>query len=153
MDTMFCVAESKEVSGEKGCFTNRPWKKGEILERILLADVLKDIIHIDDFMPLSDLESSKYCYRFSGDLVHFCQNKRIVTDYINHSKSPNVLIYMGCTIALRDIVPGEEILADYRFLMHERFDMDCGSYSVKGFSAAEADREFIKACSELHAVV
>ena len=51
---------------------------------------------------------------------------------------------------MRDIMPGEEILADYRFLMHERFEMDCGSYSVKGLPAAEADREFLKICAELN---
>jgi hypothetical protein len=56
---------------------------------------------------------------------------------------------MGRTYALRDISADEELLADYRFLMHERFSMDCGTYTVKGFSAAEADREYIRAVSQL----
>ena len=149
MDSSFFVSESKEVPGENGCFTSKAWKKGEVLERILIDRVLSNIMHIDQFMPLSEHESSRYCYRFSGDLVHFSPVDRLITDYINHGNHPNVLIYMGCTIALRDIMPGEEILADYRFLMHERFEMDCGSYSVKGLPAAEADKEFLKVCAEL----
>jgi SET domain-containing protein len=147
---MFCVAESKEVPGEQGCYTRKEWKRGEVLERILIDDVLHNIMHIDDFMPQADHESSKYCYRFSGDLVHFSPINRLLTDYINHSQKPNVVIYMGCTIAMRDIFPGEEILADYRFLMHERFEMDCGSFSVKGLPAADADREFLRMCAEIH---
>ena len=151
MNSPFYVGESKEVPGEKGCFSGRAWKKGEVLERILIEDVLRNIMHVDEFMPLSEHESSRYCYRFSGDLLHFSRKDRLVTDYINHSNSPNVLIYMGCTIAMRDILPGEEILADYRFLMHERFEMDCGSYSVRGLPAAEADREFLRMCAEISA--
>ena len=151
MNSQFYVAESKEVPGEKGCFSGRAWKKGEVLERILIEDVLRNIMHVDEFMPLSEHESSRYCYRFSGDLLHFSSKDRLVTDYINHSNFPNVLIYMGCTMAMRDIMPGEEILADYRFLMHERFEMDCGSYSVRGLPAAEADREFLRMCAEISA--
>jgi hypothetical protein len=149
MENYFYSAESKEVPGEQGCYTLRSWKKGEILERISLDDVLHNIMHIDDFMILADHPSSKYGYRFSGDLVHFSPEIRLITDYINHSQNPNVLIYMGCTIAMRDISPDEEILADYRFLMHEQFEMDCGSYAVRGLSSKEADAEFLRVCSEL----
>ncbi|MGL4369486.1 MAG: SET domain-containing protein-lysine N-methyltransferase [Spirochaetota bacterium] len=151
MESFFYDAESKEVPGEKGCYTSRAWNKGDVLERIVLDNVLHNIMHIDDFIPLSGKETSKYCYRFSGDLVHYSQEKRLITDYINHSNCPNVLIYMGCTLALRDISPGEEILADYRFLMHECFEMDCGGYSVRGLPGADADREFLRMCAELKA--
>ena len=151
MEHFFYESESLEVPGEKGCFTTRAWNRGDVLERIVLDDVLHNILHIDDFMDLSEHPTAKYCYRFSGDLVHYSQEKRLITDYINHSQKPNVIIYMGCTIALSQISPGDEILADYRFLMHERFEMDCGAYSVKGFAAKDADREFLRVCADLKA--
>ena len=145
----FYSSLSKEVSGEQGCFTSKSWRKGEILEYIPLEKVLENIIHIDEFMAHSKHPSAKYGYRYSGDLVHFHSEKRLVTDYINHSKTPNVLIYMGITIALKDISAGEELLADYRFLMHEKFTMDCGEYCVSGFNAFDADREFSRILIEL----
>ncbi|HEY1405713.1 MAG TPA: hypothetical protein VF857_03805, partial [Spirochaetota bacterium] len=61
----------------------------------------------------------------------------------------NVVIYMGYTIALRGIASGEEILADYRFLMHESFTMDCGVYNVGGLSAKDAEREFLRLLNDL----
>jgi SET domain-containing protein len=145
----FYSSLSNEVPGEQGCFTSKKWKKGEILEYIPLQQVLGNIIHIDEFMAHSENQSAKYGYRYSGDLVHYSAEKRLVTDYINHSQNPNVLIYMGITIAIRDISVNEELLADYRFLMHEKFTMDCGEYCVSGLKAQEADREFSRMLAEL----
>jgi hypothetical protein len=145
----FYSSLSNEVPGEQGCFTSKNWLKGEILEFIPIQQVLSNIIHIDDFLAHGDQPTAKYGYRYSGDLVHYSSDKRIVTDYINHSKNPNVLIYQGITIALRDISAGEELLADYRFLMHEKFTMDCGEYCVSGLNAIEADREFCRMLAEL----
>jgi len=145
----FYSSLSKEVSGEKGCFTSKSWNKGEILEYIPLERVLLNIVHIDKFVAQSEHPSAKYGYRYSGDLVHYSSETRIVTDFINHSQNPNVLIYMGITIALRDISADEEILADYRFLMHEKFTMDCGEYYVSGLNALDADREFCRMLAEL----
>jgi SET domain-containing protein len=145
----FYVSLSKEVSGEQGCFLALPCKKGTVLEYIPLEKAFPHLLHIDEFMDFCDHDLSRFCYRYSGDLVHFSANIRLDTDYINHSQTPNVLIYMGMTIALRDIGAEEEILADYRFLMHERFTMLCGDYSVKGYSAQQADKEFIHLAAEL----
>jgi hypothetical protein len=145
----FFVDSSREVPGEKGCFTSRGWERGEILERITLDDALPNLMHVDNYIPISAGESAKYGYRYAGDLIHYSPERRIVTDFINHSRKPNVVIYMGYTIALRNIAPGEEILADYRFLMHSRFKMDCGVYSVEGMNAAEADREFVRVLHDL----
>jgi SET domain-containing protein len=149
MEKSFYVSSSKEVPGEQGCFLTSSCKKGAVLEFIPLERALPHLLHIDEFMDFCDHDLSRFCYRYSGDLVYFSANTRLDTDYINHSQNPNVLIYMGLTIALRDINAEEEILADYRFLMHERFTMLCGDYSVKGFSAQQADKEFILVAAEL----
>ena len=145
----FYVGESREVPGESGCFTSRRWERGEILERITLDEALPNLMHIENYIPISGGESAKYGYRYAGDMIHFSPERRIVTDFINHSRTPNVVIYMGYTIALRTIESGEEILADYRFLMHEHFTMDCGVYSVGGLSAADAEREFLHLVDDL----
>lgn len=149
MKKPFYVSSSKEVQGEQGCFLASSCRKGEVLELIPLEKALPHLLHIDEFMDFCDHDLSRFCYRYSGDLVFFSADTRLDTDFINHSKTPNVLIYMGMTIALRDIHAEEEILADYRFLMHERFTMLCGDYSVKGFSSQQADKEFIRAAAEL----
>ncbi len=145
----FYMGDSREVPGEQGCYTSRHWERGEILERISLDEALPNLMHIENYIPISGGESAKYGYRYSGNLIHFSPERRLVTDFINHSRKPNVVIYMGYTIALRAIEPGEEILADYRFLMHESFTMDCGIYSVGGLPAAEAEREFLHLMTEL----
>lgn len=148
-DSLFYASASKEVPGEQGCFLAKPCKKGTILETIPFEQAFLNLIHIDEFMTFCEHPLSRFCYRYSGDILHFNSGQRLITDYINHSQNPNLLIYLGQTYALRDISADEELLADYRFLMHERFSMDCGSFTVKGFSAAEADREFIRAVTEL----
>jgi hypothetical protein len=145
----FLVNESIEVPGEKGCFAGRCWSKGEILEFISPQKAQPNLMHINLYLPFSENENAKYGYRYKGDMVHFSSDKRIITDYINHSNNPNVVIYRGYTIALCDIEQGQEILADYRFLMHEKFTMDCGSYAVTGFPAHEAESLFWQCVDEL----
>jgi hypothetical protein len=148
-DSVFYVSASKEVPGEQGCFLAKPCKKGTVLESISFEQALPNLIHIDKFMTFCEHPLSRFCYRYSGDILHFNSEQRLVTDYINHSQNPNLLIYLGQTYALRDISADEELCADYRFLMHERFSMDCGSFTIQGFSAADADKEFVRATSEL----
>ncbi len=148
-DSGLYVDSSLEVPGERGCFTSCRYERGSIIERISLEDALPHLIHIDEYLLLSNDDEAKYGYRYAGDMILYRRNERIVSDYMNHSKNCNVVIYLGYTIALRAIRSGEEILADYRFLMHEKFKMDCGSYCVEGLPAREAELEFLRICTDL----
>jgi len=80
------------------------WVKDE-LDRIILKEDLKNLTP-------SNLENLlKYSYRNSlGDYV-FCWD---LTRYVNHSYRPNsILTPLGFEIAIRDILPGEEVTNDY----------------------------------------
>jgi hypothetical protein len=85
----------------KGTIT---WVKDE-LDRIIPKEDLK-------IMSAANLENLlKYSYRnSSGDYV-FCWD---LTRYVNHSYSPNsMLTTLGFEIAIKDILPGEEMTNDY----------------------------------------
>ena len=80
------------------------WVKDE-LDRIIPKEELGN-------MSAANLENLlKYSYRNSaGDYV-FCWD---LTRYVNHSYSPNsMLTTMGFEIAIKDILPGEEMTNDY----------------------------------------
>ena len=75
---------------------------------------------LDRIVPKEDLEKLnpanlenllKYSYRnYRGDYV-FCWD---LTRYVNHSYRPNsILTPLGFEIAIRDILPGEEVTNDY----------------------------------------
>ena len=85
----------------KGTIT---WVKDE-LDRIFPKEDLK-------IMSAANLENLlKYSYRnSSGDYV-FCWD---LTRYVNHSYNPNsMLTTLGFEIAIKDILPGEEMTNDY----------------------------------------
>lgn len=63
-------------------------------------------------------------------------------EYINHSFSPTMLYHLGVCYALRDIAPGDELTADYRYFLAEqdvcRFtDSETGRL-VDGYGPREA---------------
>jgi hypothetical protein len=85
----------------KGTIT---WVKDE-LDRIIPKEDLK-------LMSAANLENLlKYSYRNSlGDYV-FCWD---LTRYVNHSYNPNsMLTTLGFEIAIKDILPGDEMTNDY----------------------------------------
>lgn len=55
--------------------------------------------------------------------------------YVNHSFNPSGLWHLGFIFATRDLVEGEEITADYRFLVND--------HEVLPFRDAETGREII----------
>lgn len=105
--------ELKFVSPEigYGIFATALIPKGTIT---WVKDELDRIIPKEDLgkMSAANLENLlKYSYRNSaGDYV-FCWD---LTRYVNHSYNPNsMLTTMGFEIAIRDILPGEEMTNDY----------------------------------------
>ena len=85
----------------KGTIT---WVKDE-LDRILLKDELAT-------MTPANLENlMKYSYRNAQGNYVFCWD---LTRYVNHSYRPNsMLTSLGFEIAIKDILPGEEVTNDY----------------------------------------
>ena len=105
--------ELKFVSPEigYGIFATAFIPKGTIT---WVKDELDRIIPKEDLGKMSAANQEnllKYSYRNSaGDYV-FCWD---LTRYVNHSYNPNsMLTTMGFEIALRDILPGEEMTNDY----------------------------------------
>lgn len=105
--------ELKFVSPEigYGIFATALIPKGSIT---WVKDELDRIIPKEDLGKMSPANQEnllKYSYRNSaGDYV-FCWD---LTRYVNHSYNPNsMLTTMGFEIALRDILPGEEMTNDY----------------------------------------
>jgi hypothetical protein len=85
----------------KGTIT---WVKDD-LDRVIPKDTLIT-------MTQANLENLlKYSYRNSQGNYVFCWD---LTRYVNHSYKPNsMLTAMGFEIAIRDILPGEEMTNDY----------------------------------------
>lgn len=56
--------------------------------------------------------------RLYGNFFYYLdQDQDHPSAFINHSDQPNVLLFMSFVFALRDINPGEEIMADYRLIV------------------------------------
>ncbi|MBA2403857.1 MAG: SET domain-containing protein [Bdellovibrionales bacterium] len=85
----------------KGTIT---WVKDELDRIIPKEDVAK--------MTASNLENlMKYSYRNAKGNYVFCWD---LTRYVNHSYQPNsMLTALGFEIAIKDILPGEEMTNDY----------------------------------------
>ena len=105
--------ELKFVSNEigYGIFASALIPKGTItwvkddLDRVIPKETLSK-------MTQANLENLlKYSYRNSQGNYVFCWD---LTRYVNHSYKPNsMLTAMGFEIAIRDILPGEEMTNDY----------------------------------------
>lgn len=105
--------ELKFVSAEigYGIFASALIPKGTItwvkddLDRVIPKETLSN-------MTQANLENLlKYSYRNSQGNYVFCWD---LTRYVNHSYKPNsMLTAMGFEIAIRDILPGEEMTNDY----------------------------------------
>lgn len=85
----------------KGTIT---WVKDELDRIVFKEDLAK--------MTQANLENLlKYSYRNSNGNYVFCWD---LTRYVNHSYTPNsMLTTFGFEIAIRDILPGEEMTNDY----------------------------------------
>jgi hypothetical protein len=87
------IRDSK-ITGEKGLFSTKPYKKGETIY-ILSGDIYdkptRETIHIGD---------NKHIYDKNGI-------------YINHSFNPNILVKGYEIVALCDIIEGDELSFNY----------------------------------------
>ncbi len=61
--------------------------------------------------------------RYVNDYFLFTDAKPRYENYINHSFDPNILYHCGVCFALKDIADGDELTADYTYLLSETDDL------------------------------
>jgi len=62
--------------------------------------------------PAAQKQVSRYAYSYPRSRRYFLSSDD--DRFTNHSDTPNTHFVDGCTIAARDIEPGEELTTDYR---------------------------------------
>lgn len=105
-----------------GLFAAEPVEAGTVVWRFDPSiDIRLDKTQIDELVPASREQITKYTYREQGtDLYVLCGDD---ARFFNHSPIPNCIDVCECgngvTIAARDIAAGEELTCDYSL-----FDQD-----------------------------
>ena len=110
---------------KKGMFAKELIHKGEIVYikggHIITRDEIYSSNVINSYLPISD----EY---FMGAITP--EEEEEIKLYNNHSCDPNCGLHGEITfVAIRDIMPGEELTVDYAFIDNEdyRFECMCGS--------------------------
>ena len=95
------IKKSKIGQFEKGVFSNRNFKKGEIVIRYHLKLLTKKKF---ENLPKKD---KNFVHNHHGKLFLYSSPER----YINHSSNPNIIqdIKNRCDVALRNIKKNEEV--------------------------------------------
>lgn len=81
------------------------------------------ILSKDESDKLSPEEQKHYLYPDGDNMLWMQPPER----YMNHSCDANTCVSDKCDVAIRDIMPGEEITSDYLDLETEDFYCNCGS--------------------------
>jgi len=126
------VVKESRISG-KGVFSNRSFRKGEV------------ILEMDDSHVVTDSSKlTKEQHEF--ELDYLADGKIVVMQaperYINHSCDPNSYVKtirgIRKAFAMRDIQKGEEIVGDYSINGHNEgtFECRCGSENAGSFIKA-----------------
>ena len=77
--------------------------------------------------------------RFVGPYMSYDIKLKSI-DYINHSANPNILYHCGIGFARRPIAAGDELTADYHYILTESETIDTPDGDVTGHSALETLR-------------
>ena len=116
MSGKFEVKNSK-ISG-KGLFAAGLIKKGETV-----VAWKPKVITKQEASKLPEDEQKHYLYPEGDNMLWMQPPER----YMNHSCDANTQVIGRSDVALRDILPGEEITSDYLDLDTEDFDCSCGA--------------------------
>jgi len=104
-----------------GLFAKENVKAGTIIWRFVEGfDVKVHVSKLGDLLPAQKKHVEKYFWREGDYLYTSCDN----SVFQNHNTNPNSGPMGDDMVALRDILPGEEILVDYSL-----FDDDFSEYS------------------------
>ncbi|HVT35453.1 MAG TPA: SET domain-containing protein [Nevskiaceae bacterium] len=125
----YSIRSSTIAGAGKGLFLDEPVSRGAVV-------VAPD--RIDRMMHLRELE------KFPKDSIENISSARWFEDwfsispewpdecYVNHSDAPNGLWHLGFIFAARDLAAGEELTADYRYIL--------GSHEPAGFADSATGR-------------
>ena len=126
------ISASNIPGAGKGLFLEEAVKKGAV---IIAPDKINRLVHLREFENLpkdsiENLSSARWFedwYSISTDWPDEC--------YLNHSSKPNGLWHLGFVFAARDVAAGEELMADYRFIL--------GSGEVSAFSDSPTGEKIV----------
>ena len=116
----------------KGVFLKQPVKKGKVL---LAPDAINKLYNETEraaLIPGSPEDDA--CVRWF-ETFHTVSTDWPDDCYVNHSFNPSGLWHLGFIFATRDMVPGDEITVDYRFVINDNEKMP--------FLDAETGKEII----------
>ena len=116
----------------KGLFLLEAVKRGQIL---VAPDKINEVLNAQQRAELSpgSLEDEA-CVRWF-ETYHTVSTDWPDECYVNHSFNPSGLWHLGFVFALRDLEPGDEVTADYRFLVNDN--------EVMPFKDAETGKEIV----------
>lgn len=94
---------------------------------VVLSDVDScELISADEYGRLQSRGDERVIltgYRFAADKFICAANQSDFApraeDFVNHSEDPSLLLHCGLFFALRDVIPGEELTAHYKYLLAE----------------------------------
>ena len=116
----------------KGVFLKQPVKQGKVL---LAPDAINKLYNEAEraaLVPGSPEDDA--CVRWF-ETFHTVSTDWPDDCYVNHSFNPSGLWHLGFIFATRDMVPGDEITVDYRFVINDNEKMP--------FLDAETGKEII----------
>jgi SET domain len=112
-----------------GTFARVPFKKGGIIFAYQCVTVnYPKMMRELPAQPQSARELiERQAAQLAGHIVCFRSDMQ-VTDFLNHSRDANVVLHCGIGFALRDIQAGEELTANYRYVLlpHEELATNDG---------------------------
>lgn len=120
------VEVRKSGINKKGMFAKELINKGEIVYikggHIITREELFSSSVINSYLPISD----QY---YIGALS--AEEEEAIKLYNNHSCEPNCGMHGEITfVAIRNILPGEELTIDYAFIDNEEYSFECHCGSV-----------------------
>lgn len=114
-------ARDSQIHG-KGLFATSPIKKSETV-----VSWNPKVLSKEEASMLPDVEQAHYLYPEGDDLLWMQPPER----YMNHSCNPNTCVVGRKDVAIRDILPGEEITSDYLDLEKEELLCRCGAVTCR----------------------
>jgi len=117
---MFKVKDSR-ING-KGLFATNLIKEGEVV-----VAWNPKVLTKEEAAKLPPEEQKHYLYPEGDNMLWMQPPER----YINHSCDANTHVVGRADVALRDILPGEEITSDYLDLDTEDFGCNCGAKNCR----------------------
>jgi len=97
--------------------------------------------------PILDKTTARYVGEY---LTYDTEIRKL--DYFNHSNDPNILFHCRVAFALRDIKAGEEITADYRYILIEAETLT-DVHTGQVIMGVDAETALLETTAKLHQVL